>query len=185
MPGARLPMRKIRDVLRLSAAGLSKRQIAASLGIGGDAMESAKTRASQAMAARLEAGLNWDLVDLVEEGGELVGKRLDRPTAHSIGKLFQKRLVGRPAWVGDGQAARHILDVWIETTIFMDDQDRGQLGGICRAHQVALDAAVAVGVLQRAHHARTEDAYRALFGTLTLVLIVAVAIYSQIGRAHV
>jgi hypothetical protein len=29
---------------------------------------------------------------------------LDRPTAHSIGKLFQKRLVGRPAWIGDGQA---------------------------------------------------------------------------------
>jgi len=35
--------------------------------------------------------------------GELVGKRLDRPTARSIGKLFQKRLVGRPAWIGDGQ----------------------------------------------------------------------------------
>jgi hypothetical protein len=35
--------------------------------------------------------------------GELVGKRLDRPTAHTIGKLFQKRLVGRPAWIGDGQ----------------------------------------------------------------------------------
>jgi hypothetical protein len=27
--------------------------------------------------------------------------------------------------------------------------------------------------------ARTEDAYRALFGTLTLVLIVALAIYSR------
>jgi hypothetical protein len=36
--------------------------------------------------------------------GELVGKRLDRPTAHSIGKLFQKRLVGRPAWIDDCQA---------------------------------------------------------------------------------
>jgi hypothetical protein len=35
--------------------------------------------------------------------GELVGKRLHRPTAHSIGKLFQKRLVERPAWIGDGQ----------------------------------------------------------------------------------
>ncbi|MGO9048962.1 MAG: hypothetical protein ACLQFW_19120 [Xanthobacteraceae bacterium] len=34
----------------------------------------------------------------------LDGKRLDRPTAHSIGKLFQKRLVGRPAWIRDGQA---------------------------------------------------------------------------------
>ena len=28
-----------------------------------------------ALAARLEAGLNWDLTDLVEEGGRLVGKR--------------------------------------------------------------------------------------------------------------
>jgi hypothetical protein len=37
--------------------------------------------------------------------GELVGKRLEKPTAHSIGKLFQKRLVGRPAWIGDGQVA--------------------------------------------------------------------------------
>jgi hypothetical protein len=35
--------------------------------------------------------------------GELVGKRLDRPTAQSIGKLFQKRLVGRPTWIGDGR----------------------------------------------------------------------------------
>jgi hypothetical protein len=34
--------------------------------------------------------------------GELAGRRLDRPTAHSIGKLFQKRLVGRPAWLSNG-----------------------------------------------------------------------------------
>ena len=30
MPGPRLPLRKIRDVLRLSAAGMSKRKIKAS-----------------------------------------------------------------------------------------------------------------------------------------------------------
>jgi hypothetical protein len=36
--------------------------------------------------------------------GELVGKRLDRPTARSIGKLLSKRMVGRPAWIGGGQA---------------------------------------------------------------------------------
>jgi hypothetical protein len=42
---------------------------------------------------------------LADALGELVGKRLDRPTAHSLGKLFQKRLVGRPAWIGDGQMA--------------------------------------------------------------------------------
>src|SRR5262249_227238 len=42
---------------------------------------------------------------LADALGELVGKRLDRPTAHSPGKRFQKRLVGRPAWIGDGQMA--------------------------------------------------------------------------------
>ena len=31
MPGPRLPMRKIRDVLKRSAAGMSKRKIAAGL----------------------------------------------------------------------------------------------------------------------------------------------------------
>ena len=34
---------------------------------------------------------------------ELAGKRLDKPTAHALGKLFQKRLVGRPAWIDGGQ----------------------------------------------------------------------------------
>ena len=33
---------------------------------------------------------------------ELSGKRLDRPTPLSIGKLFQKSLIGRPAFIGDG-----------------------------------------------------------------------------------
>ena len=41
---------------------------------------------------------------LADALGELVGKRLERPTAHSVGKLFQKKLVGRPAWIGDGAA---------------------------------------------------------------------------------
>ena len=39
---------------------------------------------------------------LTEAMSELVGKRFERPTALSIGKLFQKRLVGRPAWILDG-----------------------------------------------------------------------------------
>jgi hypothetical protein len=46
---------------------------------------------------------------LADALGELVGKLLDRPTAHSIGKLFQKRLVGRPAWIGDGQAVATLM----------------------------------------------------------------------------
>ncbi len=46
MARERLPMRKIRDVLRLKAEGLSERKIAASLGIGhsgaGDAIRRAR-----------------------------------------------------------------------------------------------------------------------------------------------
>jgi hypothetical protein len=40
---------------------------------------------------------------LADALGELDGRRLDRPTAHKIGKLFQKRLVGRPALIRSDQ----------------------------------------------------------------------------------
>src|SRR6267154_2054894 len=56
MAQQRLPMRKIRDVLRLSAAGLSKRQIAASLGIG-------PTAAGACLRRAREAGVGWPLPD--------------------------------------------------------------------------------------------------------------------------
>ena len=51
MAQQRLPMRKIRDVLRLSAAGLSKRQIAASLGIGPTAAGACLRRATRILAS--------------------------------------------------------------------------------------------------------------------------------------
>jgi transposase len=54
MPGQRLPMRKIRDVLRLRAGGMSKRQIAASLSIGA-------TAAGDCMRRARYAGLSWPL----------------------------------------------------------------------------------------------------------------------------
>ena len=54
MPGPRLPMRKIRDVLRLSAAGMSKRKIAASLGVSATAARDCIWRARR-------VGLGWPL----------------------------------------------------------------------------------------------------------------------------
>ena len=64
MPGARLPMRKIRDVLRLRAAGMSKRKIAASLSIG-------VTAAGDCVRRARRAGLIWPLPDdLGDEGLE-------------------------------------------------------------------------------------------------------------------
>ena len=56
MPGQRLPMRKIRDVLRLRADGLSKRKIAASLSIG-------VTTAGEVIRRAKRAGLSWPLPD--------------------------------------------------------------------------------------------------------------------------
>ncbi len=50
----RLPMRKIRDVLRLSAEGLSTRQMASSLAIGRTTLQGYLDRAH-------EAGLSWPL----------------------------------------------------------------------------------------------------------------------------
>jgi transposase len=64
MPGQRLPMRKIRDVLRLRASGMSKRQIAASLSIG-------PTAAGDCMRRARYAGLSWPLPeDLSDEALE-------------------------------------------------------------------------------------------------------------------
>jgi len=60
MATKRLPMRKIRDALRLEASGLSKRQIAASLNIGRTA---ARTYIDRAHAA----GLSWPLPDTVSD----------------------------------------------------------------------------------------------------------------------
>jgi hypothetical protein len=49
-------MRKIRDVLRLSAAGMSKRKIAASLGVSA-------TAAGECIRRARRAGLAWPLPD--------------------------------------------------------------------------------------------------------------------------
>src|SRR5262249_17120912 len=56
MPRPRLPMRKIRDVLRLSAAGMSKRKIAVSLGVSA-------TAAGECIRRARRAGLTWPLPD--------------------------------------------------------------------------------------------------------------------------
>jgi len=50
----RLPMRKIKDALRLQAAGQSRRQIAASLGVG-------RTTAGEYLVRAERAGLSWPL----------------------------------------------------------------------------------------------------------------------------
>jgi hypothetical protein len=70
MPGPRLPMRKIRDVLRLSAAGMSKRKIAASLGVSA-------TAAGECIRRARCAGLAWPLPE--ELSDEALERRLFPP----------------------------------------------------------------------------------------------------------
>jgi transposase len=60
MPGERLPMRKIIDVLRLHAEGLSKRKIAESLTIGA-------TSAGDCVRRAKRAGLSWPLPENLDE----------------------------------------------------------------------------------------------------------------------
>jgi len=60
MSGARLPMRNIRDVLRLTAAGMSSRKIAASLSIGASTVIDCLHRARR-------AGLAWPLPDEIDD----------------------------------------------------------------------------------------------------------------------
>ena len=57
MPRERLPMRKIRDVLRLHGDKLSKRQIAVSLNVGRTAVRDYIERAAR-------AGLGWPLTEI-------------------------------------------------------------------------------------------------------------------------
>src|ERR1700757_1930741 len=72
MPRPRLPMRKIRDVLRLSAAGMSKRKIAASLGVSA-------TAAGDCIRRARRAGLAWPLPDGLSD--EALERRLFPPPA--------------------------------------------------------------------------------------------------------
>src|SRR5215469_9470836 len=72
MPRPRLPMRKIRDVLRLSAAGMSKRKIAVSLGVSA-------TAAGECIRRARRAGLTWPLPDGLSD--EALERRLFPPPA--------------------------------------------------------------------------------------------------------
>jgi len=87
MPGPRLPMRRIRDVLRLSAAGMSKLQIAASLGVSA-------TAARESIRRARGAGLAWPLpAELSDE--ELEHRLYPPPTA------ALKRRRPQPDWGGN------------------------------------------------------------------------------------
>ena len=83
MPQERLPMRNIRDVLRLSANGLSKRKIAASLGLSA-------TAAGDCIRRAREAGVAWPLA------AELTDAALERLLYRSAAPVEKRR--PEPDW---------------------------------------------------------------------------------------
>ena len=86
MAQERLPMRKVRDVLRLKAGGLGKRKIAASLGISATAAGACLRRAR-------EAGIAWPLADEMTE--EALEARL-YPASAALAQLASRR--PQPDW---------------------------------------------------------------------------------------
>ena len=80
----RLPMRKIADALRLKAAGLATRKIAASLNVGQSTVSEYLKRADR-------TGLSWPLPDGMDEAA--LERRLFAPTA---GKT--RRGLATPDW---------------------------------------------------------------------------------------
>src|SRR6202049_4301463 len=86
MAGQRLPMRKIRDVLRLSAGGMSKRKIAISLGVGA-------TSAGDCIRRARRAGLAWPLPEDLDD--EALEARLF-PASASLAEIKARR--PQPGW---------------------------------------------------------------------------------------
>ena len=81
MSQQRLPMRKVRDVLRLKAVGLGKRKIAASLGISATAVGGCLRRAR-------DAGIVWPLTE--EMTDEALDVRL-YPASAALAELAARR----------------------------------------------------------------------------------------------
>ena len=86
MSQQRLPMRKIRDVLRLTASGLSSRKVAASLSIGGTTVIDCLQRARA-------AGVSWPLPEGITD--EILEARL-YPAATAIAAMSGRRQ--QPDW---------------------------------------------------------------------------------------
>ena len=86
MPGQRLPMRKIRDMLRLSAAGMSSRKIAASLVVGATTVVDCLQRARA-------AGVSWPLLDDLSD--EVLEARLF-PASTTLAEIKARR--PQPDW---------------------------------------------------------------------------------------
>ena len=92
MPQERLPMRKIREVLRLHSLGLSQRQIAASCAVG-------QATVSEYLKAAVAAGLKWpDIADWGED-------RLLEAAAPSREKIVARKQAPEP----DYATIRHEL----------------------------------------------------------------------------
>lgn len=93
MPGARLPMRKLRELLRLKAAGLPGRQIGASLDIGQSTVVDYLARARR-------AGLAWPLPDEMTDAALEARCFHRRPTCPRTSGRCRTGRRFTPSWSG-------------------------------------------------------------------------------------
>ena len=75
MPRKKLPMRKISEILRLKAAGMSNREIATATGAG-------KTTVGEYLARAEAAGITWPLADDLDD--EAIESKLFPPPSAEL-----------------------------------------------------------------------------------------------------
>ena len=126
----RLPMRKIRDALRLCAGGLSTRRIGQSLGVG-------RTTAGEYLRRAKRAGLGWPLPDDLTDAE--LERRLFRLPGGEVGVART-----RPDWPMIHRELRRtgvtLSLLWEEyQAVHPDGHRRALLRGLEQAHRTAIE----------------------------------------------
>ena len=113
----RLPMEKYREILRLSAEGLSTRKIAGSLGIG-------RTTLREYLARACAAGLSWLLPDGLSDS-ELEQFLFPRPPRNMV------KEASRPDWA---YVHRELCRKGVTLALLWEEYREGNPDGYCYSH---------------------------------------------------
>lgn len=137
----RLPMEKYREILRLSAEGLSTRKIAASLGIG-------RTTLREYLARAGAAGLSWPLPEGLSDS-ELEQFLFPRPPKNMV------KEASRPDWA---YVHRELCRKGVTLALLWEEYREVNPGGYCYSHfcQVYAQWKGKLSPVMRQHHPAGE-----------------------------